>query len=100
MRCWIGHSESARGLGPAFRAGDQGRLDDCQEYSDRLGVGKVKHMHTRFLWVQEQIQADDFRVSHVVSHKNVADLLTKPIAARAMQEHLEMIGLVFAQTSP
>ena len=48
--------------------------------SSRRGLGKVKHMHTQYLWIQERIRAKDFSVNKVGTDNNVADLFTKHLA--------------------
>ena len=43
----------------------------------RRGVGRVKHLETRTLWVQDHVTKDDVRVTKVSGESNIADLLTK-----------------------
>ena len=42
-----------------------------------IGVGRVRHIQTRFLWVQERVRQGDLRVLQVQGSSNAADLGTK-----------------------
>ncbi len=44
----------------------------------RKGLGKLKHMDVRYLWVQDCVRGGDFVVKHIDSKINPADVLTKP----------------------
>ena len=63
--------------------------------SDRFGVGRARHMQTRWLWLQERVQHQELRIVHVPSHDNVADLLTKVLAGPGQDKFLARIGLLF-----
>ena len=43
----------------------------------RIGSGRVKHLQTRFLWVQEKVRHRELEVAKVGSRDNRADLGTK-----------------------
>ena len=43
----------------------------------RRGLGKVKHMHTQYLWVQERVRSKDFSLHKIRTDDNTADLMTK-----------------------
>lgn len=51
----------------------------------RLGLGKVKHIHTLFLWVQQKIRDKAFSLAKVDTTKNLADVITKPVPASLME---------------
>ena len=46
--------------------------------ASRRGVGRVKHMETRFLWIQERVRKCDLVIKKVGGKVNPADALTKP----------------------
>ena len=54
--------------------------------SQRRGLGKVKHMHTQYLWMQERIRAGDF------ADNNVADLFTKHLARPKLDKFMSKLG--------
>lgn len=43
----------------------------------RRGVGKIRHIETTQMWVQEKVQTLDFEVANICNKYNSADLLTK-----------------------
>ena len=63
----------------------------------RLGVGRVRHMEVRFLWVQELVNEGKIVVKKVHTTKNPADLLTKPVSLSVAQELFSRAGLSFVQ---
>ena len=60
--------------------------------SQRRGLGKVKHMHTQYLWIQERIRAKDFVVHKVGTDNNVADLFTKHLARPKIDKFMSSLG--------
>ena len=60
--------------------------------SSRRGLGKVKHMHTQYLWIQERIRAGDFSVHKENTDNNVADLFTKHLAKPKMDKFFSKLG--------
>ena len=60
--------------------------------TQRRGLGKVKHMHTQFLWVQERVRAKGFELHKERTDRNRADLMTKYLTRPTMDKFLQMIG--------
>ena len=60
--------------------------------SHRRGLGKVKHLHTQFLWVQERVRSGDFVIHKERTDRNRADLMTKNLARPSMDKFVTMIG--------
>ena len=60
-----------------------------------LGVGKVRHLDTSLLWVQEHIRSGRVKLSKVAGPDNPGDALTKYLAAPDMRRHLAKMNLVF-----
>ena len=63
----------------------------------RRGLGKISHLATADLWVQDRLRAKDFALHKVPGQDNVADLLTKHLERPAMQKHMKSLGLVLQQ---
>ena len=59
----------------------------------RRGLGKVKHMDTQYLWIQERINNNDFTLSKVPGANNPADLLTKHLPKEAVVRHMATLGM-------
>ena len=67
----------------------------AKSMADRQGIAKVKHMQTRFLWIQERIAHGDIDVSHIGTKLNCADLFTKAVARTLLDFHMKRIGLLY-----
>ena len=55
---------------------------------NRQGLGKVRHLAVQDLWLQSAIKSKRIRLSKVPTEKNVADLMTKPLAPADIARHL------------
>ena len=62
--------------------------------SRRLGVGKIRHLDTTLLWVQDKVRSGDIMLCKVPGPENCADSLTKYISGPDVKRHLSRIGLV------
>ncbi|CAE6933232.1 RE2 [Symbiodinium sp. CCMP2592] len=58
----------------------------------RRGLGRVKHIHTCFLWVQEVIDSGRVKLKKVPTEEMLADLMTKPLDAKLIQKFLQGMG--------
>eukprot|EP00971_Amphidinium_carterae_P170293 3374130-Amphidinium_carterae.1 len=56
----------------------------AKAFAQRAGLGKQKHVHTRLLWIQEQVELLEqgcIGTRRVGTWENEMDLLTKSLAA-------------------
>ena len=60
--------------------------------ASRRGVGRVRHLHTRVLWVQEVVARRELTIVKVPGVENPADMETKHLAQREMRECLKRAG--------
>ena len=60
--------------------------------SQRRGLGKVKHMHTQYLWIQERIRSGDFVVHKIGTDNNPADLFTKHLARPKVDKFMSKLN--------
>ena len=67
----------------------------ARSIANRQGLGKVRHIDTHFLWVQQRVQRGDFIVSKVWGKENPADLLTKFLDAETIKKHMNLFGLMY-----
>jgi len=67
----------------------------ARSLSSRLGVGRNKHMQSRYLWVQERVQAKHLSVHAIPTLDNSADLLTKPVGRQTLDKFCGHAGLLF-----
>ena len=63
----------------------------------RRGLGKVKHIDTTFLWVQEVVNRGRARVGKKKTKEMLADMFTKAISAPDMVRHMEGMGFKFEE---
>ena len=59
----------------------------------RRGLGKVRHLATADLWVQDRLRSGDFRLEKVAGSDNAADILTKHVPRPLLLRHLRALGL-------
>ena len=59
--------------------------------SKRAGIGKVRHLRTQGLWVQEVRMTGRLAYHKVLGTKNPADILTKHVPADLLSKHLGAI---------
>ena len=63
--------------------------------SSRRGIGKVRHIETRFLWLQERVASRAVQIWKIAGEKNRADALTKALTGDRLRELCNAMGLVF-----
>ena len=94
-------SGKAEGLGMMTLAADLGWRSAVVLWTDsnaatgicgRKGLGKLRHMETNWLWVQDVVRSGRIEVRKVAGVSNPADILTKPKAGRDMDEMIRKIG--------
>ena len=61
----------------------------------RRGLGRVKHIDTVFLWVQEAKGSGKFAIGKKHTSENVADLLTKAIGASELKKFMLAMGFEY-----
>ena len=59
----------------------------------RRGLGKVRHLATADLWMQDRIRRGDFKLEKVAGSENPSDMLTKHVDRVLMGKHMERLGL-------
>ena len=66
-------------------------------FASRRGLGKMKHIQTRYLWIQERLALKHFSLEKVGTLVNRADVLTKQLSAKDVLKHLTAIRHVFIE---
>ena len=93
---------SAEGIGLKSLSLDLGITVDVRIFADssaaigicrRSGIGKVRHLATAQLWVQERIREGDIRLFKIPGTENPADLLTKNVPRDTADKHLHAMGI-------
>ena len=62
-------------------------------FASRRGVGKMRHMQVRWLWLQEEVRKGVVRVFKIKGVENPADLMTKFLSGDEIRRHLEAMNL-------
>ena len=55
----------------------------------RQGLGKMRHLDTSYLWIQEKAMNEELQYQKIAGNKNAADLFTKVLAWDRMKQHME-----------
>ena len=61
----------------------------------RRGLGKTKHIHTAFLWVQEMVTNQCVRLNKVGTKEMLADFLTKGVSQEILRYCMRGLNLYF-----
>ena len=62
--------------------------------SERLGVGRIKHLEVKALWLQEKVKGNEVLPLKVDTKVNPADLNTKVHAVSRFEFLLDLMGIV------
>ena len=72
--------------------------------SRRLGIGKIRHLDTSLLWVQQAVRTGQVDLHKVLGTSNPGDALTKYLSGPDLAQHISRMGLKYeagrAQTAP
>ena len=92
---------AAEGLGFQSLAADLGwplkvRLwidsSAAKAVASRIGLGKIRHVEVRYLWIQEDVARGRIELKKVLGTENPADVLTKPKAIAEFRRSLGKFG--------
>jgi len=64
---------------------------------NRQGLGKLRHVNVRYLWLQEKVKDKELEVVKVPGADNPADLFTKHLDAATMWKHVTKLGFHAAE---
>ena len=97
----FGFNAIAEELGVVLRTPRVGRDSTAAKgAASRHGLGKLKHLELKHLWVQEAVRAWRVQIVKEDTATNVADLMTKHLPEAAMLAHLETAGCEFREGRP
>ena len=57
----------------------------------RTGVGRIRHLDTRLLWIQDKVRTGELRLYKVLGLENPADLFTKFLSSETAAGHAARI---------
>ena len=102
-------SASAEGLGMQAYAKDLGIYLKPSVFTDasaalgiaqRRGIGKLRHVDTQALWVQQAHAAKTIAFTKVPGEVNPADMLTKHVPSELLDRHMARVGLGRKEAEP
>ena len=65
--------------------------------SSRRGLGKQRHISTRYLWIQDRVARQDLTIQKVGTKEQLADILTKPSTQKDIARVAHEVGLEFRE---
>ncbi|CAK0798924.1 unnamed protein product, partial [Prorocentrum cordatum] len=83
------------GLSSAIRLNVKTDCAAAKGFATRRGLGKQRHVNTRYLWLQDRVASGDIRIVKVRTTEQMADPLTKAMAVGMRDPLLTTAGLVF-----
>ena len=95
---------SAEAIGIRHLLSDIGIQTEVEVYGDasaalsivaRKGVGRVRHLDIRMLWVQEKAARKEIEYKKVAGTKNPADLMTKSVPQIVVEKYCRDLGMTF-----
>ena len=66
----------------------------------RRGLGKIRHLATADLWIQDRLRSKDLSLVKVLSADNIADMLTKHVDRSTLCKHMKNMGLKQGEGRP
>ena len=70
----------------------------ARQLAQRQGIGKIKHLSAKVLWIQQQVQDKMVSLCQISTVWNVSDVGTKVLSARRLKLLLHQLGM-FTQDS-
>ena len=65
----------------------------AKSIAERSGLGKVRHMDVRYLWLQEVRKAGGLKIMKIKGENNPADIMTKPKGIEDIQRLTKHVGV-------
>ena len=65
----------------------------ARAFASRRGVGRMRHIETRMLWLQAEVQQQRIKLGKVLGKENPSDLMTKYLSESEIREHLQRLGM-------
>ena len=69
----------------------------AKSIASRIGVGKVRHIHTKLLWIQEAVRDGRNKLTKISGGRTPADGLSKPMSVSEMNGKLQSVGIEIVQ---
>ena len=70
----------------------------ARQLCSRQGVGKIRHLSGKVLWVQSKVQSEEVELVQMPTAYNIADIGTKSLARKRLCALMGELGMVEAET--
>ena len=90
----LGVQACARDLGMEYTAAVYADASAALGIVQRRGIGKVRHLRTQSLWLQEAHATRRVQFEKIDGSRNPSDLFTKHLAEMLADRHLKTLGVV------
>ena len=67
--------------------------------ASRQGIGKVRHLDTKFLWLQQAVFTKRLTIKKIKGTENPGDIPTKYLSASEMQRVVEKYGIILRRSA-
>ena len=64
----------------------------AKSVASRVGLGKMRHMEVKFLWLQQAVRDGRVTLKKVPGQQNPADILTKPLGREDIANKMARVG--------
>ena len=91
----LGLQSIAKDLGISLKLSIMSDATAAIGISRRRGLGKVRHLATADLWMQDRIRKGDFTLDKILGSDNPSDMLTKHVDRTLLSKHMVTLGLRF-----
>ena len=71
----------------------------ARAFASRRGLGRQRHVQTRYLWHQERVAASHLTLQKAKATQDPADILIKAVSRETLEKHKKMIGQTCRSTS-
>ena len=65
----------------------------AKSFASRRGLGKMRHIETRELWLQESVNKKDVLLRKAQGEDNPADMMTKYLQVKEITKHARSLGI-------
>ncbi len=87
----------ARDLGVELKARIHTDSSAAKGIANRRGLGKTRHIHVNYLWIQERLHSGDFQLSKERTDRNVGDLFTKYLDQSKLHKFVKQLNYQFKE---
>ena len=88
----LGCQAYLKDLGLDLRLVIESDSNAARALASRKGLGKQRHVQTRFLWLQDQGAMRSLHLERISGVRKAADILTKKTTMEALMRHLATLG--------